>query len=59
MISLKPKKGQKLPFITQVKKLTNSRKKDEGSERYASKMGLDIGQIKNQILSELRYSKKP
>ena len=56
MISLKPKKGTKLPFITEVKKLASSRK--ESPDRYASKMGIDIGQIKNEILSELRHVKK-
>ena len=57
MISLKPRKGEKLPFITEVKKLARSRR-EESSDKYASKMGIDIGQIKNEILSELRYSKR-
>ena len=47
MISLKPKKeAAKLPFITEVKKLTNSRN-NEDSNNYASRMGIDLGKIKN------------
>lgn len=56
MISLKPKSQTKLPFITEVSKLKNSRKKSNEDE-YPSRMGFDIGKIKNEILSELKLSK--
>jgi hypothetical protein len=46
MISLRPKQGAKLPFITEVRKLSYS-KKDERSDNYANRMGLDLGKIKD------------
>lgn len=55
MISLKPKSQAKLPFITEVGKINNAKK--SSNDYFSNRIGLDVGKIKNEILSELKISK--
>ena len=61
--SLKKENSVKLPFITEVKKLSSPKKVEsephntEKSE-YTSKISLDIARIKDEIINELKSKGK-